>query len=664
MLRVGSTSSRGDSRAAARTFAASVRRARARRVGVAKQRERASLPRRLAREARGDGARGRRVSTPRDARDGRNFARGSFASRGARGAPRERSRARGGNHAFGRRAKFRIRAGSSFARRARARERRFCDARANARRARSVHCKSAEQRSDWLIEAAQASARAGDVQAALDHAQKAALLAPHRGAAQLFARGLEYRLRRAGTPDQARETLAALDLVNDTLGVDDDALAIFLRAEALDVAQGGEAGLRFLERCVEENRSGASHALVHAAIAERLGEQWKFAESSPALERGADRKSSQVSFDDASCARGVRGCGPRGANRRSVRDFGSRGERAFVARRGAEKARASRGGFGRHAARTSRARRSSQQVPRRAIALPFSRSSVDSSSHTAARSIARPEIFREAIASAPEDTMLRAQLEAELGALAMRGETDSLQKEPSEPKVALDQPTPPRSARERGGRGAARSRANANARAPRTRASREGRRRARRVASSRVSRRRRRASRRRARDAPRTRRIAHDRSSSRASPSSRSRAGRRASSSSAFATRLFEDRNTEQARAIDWARAARVRSRRGSASAAAAFRAGRASRDAAAPRAAGVRRDWRSAAALVVWEGASSVLARDPASATGAYGRRAHHARTASTARALVRARFAFARNTQRASLRASPHDELESAEP
>src|SRR4029079_11991380 len=46
------------------------------------------------------------------------------------------------------------------------------------------------------------------------------------------------------------------------------------------------------------------------------------------------------------------------------------------------------------------------------------------------------EVFRQAIAAAPEDTMLRAQLEAELGALSMRG--DVLEKEPSQPKLQLE----------------------------------------------------------------------------------------------------------------------------------------------------------------------------------------------------------------------------------
>src|SRR6185312_1659018 len=51
------------------------------------------------------------------------------------------------------------------------------------------------------------------------------------------------------------------------------------------------------------------------------------------------------------------------------------------------------------------------------------------------------EIFRAAIDAAPADSMLRAQLEAELGALAMRGD-EPLEKEPSAPNVLIDEPTP------------------------------------------------------------------------------------------------------------------------------------------------------------------------------------------------------------------------------
>ncbi len=306
---------------------------------------------------------------------------------------------------------------------------------------------SAEQRSDWLIEAAQASARGGDAQAALDHAQKAATLAPHRGAAQLFARGLEYRLRRAGTPDQARETLAQLDLVTDSLGADDDALGIFLRAEALDVAQGGEAGLRFLERCVTEKRSGATHALVHVAIAERLGEQWKFAEALPhwkeSLEGNMLGLRSAASVAMAASEAAVRAERTEEAMEileRASKDPAARDE---VLKRLAHVA-ASAGDLPR-ARRALEDLLATSQSDRAAVLAQLGRLLFAQGGEVERAS----EIFREAIAAAPEDTMLHAQLEAELGALAMRGAFDPFpasggpgEKEPSEPSVVLDQPTP------------------------------------------------------------------------------------------------------------------------------------------------------------------------------------------------------------------------------
>jgi len=297
---------------------------------------------------------------------------------------------------------------------------------------------SAEQRSDWLIEAAQASARAGDAESALDHAQKAATLAPHRGAAQLFARGLEYRLRRAGTPDQARETLAALDLVTEALGADDDALAIFLRAEALDVAQGGDAGLRFVERCVEDKRPGASHALVHVALAERLGEQWKFAEALPHWKEALSgnmlglRSTTNVAMAAAEAAvRAERADEAVAILERAASDPASREEAlkklAHVAVSAGDLPRA------RKALEDLLAHDPSDRAP-----LLASLGRIVFAQGGEAERAA--EIFREAIAAAPEDTMLHAQLEAELGALAMRGD-EPLTKEPSEPKMVLDQPT-------------------------------------------------------------------------------------------------------------------------------------------------------------------------------------------------------------------------------
>ncbi|HEY3818604.1 MAG TPA: hypothetical protein VGL81_15625 [Polyangiaceae bacterium] len=122
-------------------------------------------------------------------------------------------------------------------------------------------------RSELLLEAAQAAARSGDPGLALDRARRAAGAAPDRATPQLLARGLEYRMRGAGAPDEARHTIEELTRIREPLGVDDDALRAFLLAEALDVVQGGGAGLHELEatRAVV-----GDHPLVALGLAERL----------------------------------------------------------------------------------------------------------------------------------------------------------------------------------------------------------------------------------------------------------------------------------------------------------------------------------------------------------------------------------------------------------
>ena len=95
----------------------------------------------------------------------------------------------------------------------------------------------AEVRSEILVEAAQAAARAGDVDVSLRRAQEAARVAPQVASVQLFARGLEYRTRGAGSPDDARITLASLSQVRSHLMPADVALRAFLMSEiALDAS--------------------------------------------------------------------------------------------------------------------------------------------------------------------------------------------------------------------------------------------------------------------------------------------------------------------------------------------------------------------------------------------------------------------------------------------
>ena len=134
-------------------------------------------------------------------------------------------------------------------------------------------------RTDLLIQAARSAIRAGDLDRALDRAQHAAEVMPDRAAPQLLARALEYRARGAGAPDEARQTIEELSRIAEPLGADDAAVRAFLLAEALDVVQGGGAGLRELEatRAIIGN-----HALVALAIAERIAAQGQYAAASDA----------------------------------------------------------------------------------------------------------------------------------------------------------------------------------------------------------------------------------------------------------------------------------------------------------------------------------------------------------------------------------------------
>jgi len=125
----------------------------------------------------------------------------------------------------------------------------------------------AHARSEMLVEAAQAAARIGDTESSLLRARDAARLAPDVAATQLFARGLEYRLRGAGTAQDATATVAALSrLTSDTtLEPEDLSLCAFLLAEAEDVVTPG-VGETTLRTCLG---TVGPQALVTLGLAER-----------------------------------------------------------------------------------------------------------------------------------------------------------------------------------------------------------------------------------------------------------------------------------------------------------------------------------------------------------------------------------------------------------
>jgi tetratricopeptide (TPR) repeat protein len=135
---------------------------------------------------------------------------------------------------------------------------------------------SSERKSELLVDASLASARAGDLDTALARAALAANAAPEHATAQLLARGLEYRLRGPGTEEQARMTVEELGRLGGPLGDDDVALQAFLLAEALDVFHTDASGLRRLE---EAEQMTGHHALLSLGIAERLAADGQAAEA-------------------------------------------------------------------------------------------------------------------------------------------------------------------------------------------------------------------------------------------------------------------------------------------------------------------------------------------------------------------------------------------------
>ncbi len=122
-------------------------------------------------------------------------------------------------------------------------------------------------RSELLLEAAQAAARAGDPRGALERAMRSAEAAPERATPQLLARALEYRMRGAGAPDEARRTIDELASIRESIEGPDAALRAFLLAEALDVVQGGGAGMRELEAA---RALIGDHPLLGLGLAERF----------------------------------------------------------------------------------------------------------------------------------------------------------------------------------------------------------------------------------------------------------------------------------------------------------------------------------------------------------------------------------------------------------
>lgn len=135
-------------------------------------------------------------------------------------------------------------------------------------------------RSEMLVEAAQVAARAGDPEASLARAREAARLAPEVVSTQLFARGLEYRLRGAGSREDAATTRASLSSIlrastGAPLEPEDLALTAFLLAEAEDILEPG-SGVRVLRQALDVV---GTQPLVALGLAERAAARGDVAEA-------------------------------------------------------------------------------------------------------------------------------------------------------------------------------------------------------------------------------------------------------------------------------------------------------------------------------------------------------------------------------------------------
>jgi hypothetical protein len=140
---------------------------------------------------------------------------------------------------------------------------------------------SPERRAELLLEASRASLAAGDDNAALERAQRAARVAPHSASAQLQARLLEYRARGAGTPQEAAHSIEELRRVSGIVPTDQIPLHAFLLAEALDAIHGGNAGMR--ELSARHAELGAA-PLIALGMAERLTRASNFQAALPFYE--------------------------------------------------------------------------------------------------------------------------------------------------------------------------------------------------------------------------------------------------------------------------------------------------------------------------------------------------------------------------------------------
>jgi tetratricopeptide (TPR) repeat protein len=276
----------------------------------------------------------------------------------------------------------------------------------------------ASARADLLVEAAQAAARANDVGTAFARAQRAARIAPNRPSSQLYARGLEYRVRGAGSPDDARATIEELGKIEGALVPDDAALQAFLLAEAFDAVQGGGAGFH---RLIAAERQIGLHSVLSLGLAERLVSQWKFADAVPHFKRALEsdllglRRRGSVALAGADAALRVE---DRNAAETFLEIAAAESDSRGTALRKLAAIVTSQGDVGRsRAVLLELARAASPEDRARTLAqlarLLLATGSIEDRTEAL-------NVLAEAVDSAPPSSLVRAQLENEIGSLRSR----------------------------------------------------------------------------------------------------------------------------------------------------------------------------------------------------------------------------------------------------
>ncbi len=142
-----------------------------------------------------------------------------------------------------------------------------------------------ERLATLLVEAARAASASGDLMGALTRARRAVKLDPSSADAVLEATRLEYRQRGGGTPREAQAAIDDLARIADALRPPQVELHAFLRAEMLDVVQGGGAGMRELSA---RHAEIGSTPLLALGMAERLARAKSFASALPLYQRALE----------------------------------------------------------------------------------------------------------------------------------------------------------------------------------------------------------------------------------------------------------------------------------------------------------------------------------------------------------------------------------------